>query len=369
MTDWKSYKGLGPWPFAKSFADNRYNVGNKIVDTTQPVWDINHTGIPISDRHDPCGVWVSRPQSTIPELNPIVPTIVSGIPAFLFIAWTPNYGGQYGRFVAIAQSGTGRSYYSDDGGYTWSHAPTSPSVTPYQFTYANGIFILTFRVGAGQWCSFTSEDGINYTSGTIIYTTYAYLYDVDYHPGSGLYAGFATVPADRARLYTSPDALVWTYVDDLALYATYYCTYHNGYIYALAFNYNYFHKYTMTAPYAQIDIPAEQSPFAYSIPNYIRREIKSNGTTIVTDQAYADGTLWYPHGISITRLDYSPQGIAFGGICTAPGIGLDKDIEISRDGRVWATATVPVTYPFRDVAVGNDRVLAISPGQVTIVPL
>ena len=66
---WKDDKGLGPWKFEKATADNRYNEGDRITDSKNPVWSMDKTGIPISTRHDPCGYWYGKEP---PPTQPIV---------------------------------------------------------------------------------------------------------------------------------------------------------------------------------------------------------------------------------------------------------------------------------------------------------
>jgi len=63
---WKDDKGLGPWTFSKSTADNQYNEGNLIATAANPVWSMDRTGVPITPTHDPCGYWVNNPVPDVP---------------------------------------------------------------------------------------------------------------------------------------------------------------------------------------------------------------------------------------------------------------------------------------------------------------
>lgn len=57
---WKDDKNLGPWDFEKSGADDRYNEGDLIATSADPVWSMEHTGVPISTTHMPCGYWINK---------------------------------------------------------------------------------------------------------------------------------------------------------------------------------------------------------------------------------------------------------------------------------------------------------------------
>ena len=51
----------GAWIFSKSDADNRYNEGTSITDSSNPVWaSPNNDHTPITDVHTPCGYWVNE---------------------------------------------------------------------------------------------------------------------------------------------------------------------------------------------------------------------------------------------------------------------------------------------------------------------
>jgi hypothetical protein len=74
---WVDDKNLGAWEFKKSnwnfekpdwrlkfektTADNRYDEGDRITDSGNPVWSMDKTGIPTGNKHDPCGYWVAGP--------------------------------------------------------------------------------------------------------------------------------------------------------------------------------------------------------------------------------------------------------------------------------------------------------------------
>jgi len=58
LTDWKTYKGQTPFDFIPSRISDRYNIGDDIKTSFQPVWDLDDpTGIPITPGHNPCGYW------------------------------------------------------------------------------------------------------------------------------------------------------------------------------------------------------------------------------------------------------------------------------------------------------------------------
>jgi len=54
------YKGLEPWDFTKSAADDHYNEGDRIATSEDPVWSIEHSAIPITELHTPCGYWNNK---------------------------------------------------------------------------------------------------------------------------------------------------------------------------------------------------------------------------------------------------------------------------------------------------------------------
>lgn len=79
MSDWKLYKGEGPWTFTKSPPKNYYNEGSHISSKDNPVWDLDRIlpDTPITIEHNPhCGYW--------PNLNPTIPTPEPGGSANLF---------------------------------------------------------------------------------------------------------------------------------------------------------------------------------------------------------------------------------------------------------------------------------------------
>lgn len=59
--DWKKYKGEGPWKFSKGSGHYSYNEGNLISTSDNPVFSVDHSGIPITDIHRPCGYWFDSP--------------------------------------------------------------------------------------------------------------------------------------------------------------------------------------------------------------------------------------------------------------------------------------------------------------------
>lgn len=60
MTNWKDYKGLGPFKFEKTLAGTSYNTGDAIVSASNPVWSIeDNRGVSITPTHAPCGYWFS----------------------------------------------------------------------------------------------------------------------------------------------------------------------------------------------------------------------------------------------------------------------------------------------------------------------
>lgn len=73
MSDWKKYKGEGPWDFTPSHDKPRYNEGSHISDYRNPVWDLNRV-IPANPvtpwGHNPdCGYW-TREYAPTPESEP-----------------------------------------------------------------------------------------------------------------------------------------------------------------------------------------------------------------------------------------------------------------------------------------------------------
>ncbi|MBW2570355.1 MAG: hypothetical protein JRE47_13585, partial [Deltaproteobacteria bacterium] len=45
------------WPFTEQPDKPRYNEGDKIATAANPVWSNDHSGVPITDEHAPCGYW------------------------------------------------------------------------------------------------------------------------------------------------------------------------------------------------------------------------------------------------------------------------------------------------------------------------
>jgi len=52
-----NYKGSGLWDFTAQPQKASYNEGDKIATAVNPVWSSDHSGIPITDGHNPCGYW------------------------------------------------------------------------------------------------------------------------------------------------------------------------------------------------------------------------------------------------------------------------------------------------------------------------
>lgn len=66
------------WTNKKPIHKTTYNIGNKIVDNTNPVWDMNgQTGVPFGNKHDPCGYWYGKEPSPVPSQPNVVYTLWS----------------------------------------------------------------------------------------------------------------------------------------------------------------------------------------------------------------------------------------------------------------------------------------------------
>ena len=52
-------KGSGPWSFLPSKNKLSYNEGDRISSSVDPTWEAQHnfSGVPITDKHNPCGYW------------------------------------------------------------------------------------------------------------------------------------------------------------------------------------------------------------------------------------------------------------------------------------------------------------------------
>ena len=55
------------WTNPNPIQKHSYNEGNKIATSADPVWSVEHTGIPISDTHVPCGYWFNEPAADLAQ--------------------------------------------------------------------------------------------------------------------------------------------------------------------------------------------------------------------------------------------------------------------------------------------------------------
>jgi hypothetical protein len=218
-------KGAGPWEFNKSQVEGKYNEGNKISILGDPVWsleDDGSKGIPITPTHNPnCGMWNGLDNPGYPPPPPFVPTVSRSITnVFLqFIAWTPNVGGIYGRFVGLhgpPYSGSIRVWYSDDGGYNWIDAGSTAlsgsgkSVWKFKHIKEKDLFVAS----GGDWpyntWTATSQNGINWTMGTPFMFSDGML-SFEWCSWANRWIGITVEGGGTSRVFSSPDALVWTY--------------------------------------------------------------------------------------------------------------------------------------------------------------
>lgn len=72
---WRDDRDLGAWPFTKTHGKPRYNEGNRMATSANPVWTMDFSGKPVTPTHYPgCGYWIGGPATPDVPIEPDIPT-------------------------------------------------------------------------------------------------------------------------------------------------------------------------------------------------------------------------------------------------------------------------------------------------------
>lgn len=373
MPDWKTYIGEGPWEFSKSQAEAKYNVGNDIKNAGEPVWLLEDPtrGTKVTPIHHPnCGMWMGLEAPGLPPPPKISPVHSTADIYLTYIAWTPNYGGIYGRFVGILSPPmTARPlvYYSDNGGVTWNTIATAlyaPGKAIYSLTYFHetNLFVATGSNWPSSSWTATSVDGLTWTLGTN-YTGDRVMSDVEWCYKTGRYYGATITGGDATYLYSSADGLVWTLECNLGLYLNIRgIAFLDPTMYLLCQNYNIFKKSNLVVPIVAVDLTGAEIPVYINDP--YRGEAISDNNLVVYDMGYFKGGVFTPTTNPVTNIDYNPlshpdsHAPLFASL--SGRAGRTNKLSLSRDGINWIDTTVAGANQAYDLAVGFERVVGIT---------
>lgn len=373
MPNWKTYKGEGPWVFSKTQAEAKYNIGNAIKDAGDSVWSLDDStrGTKVTPTHHPnCGMWNGLEAPGLPPPPPFIPVSTTATIFLNFIAWTPNFGGPFGRFVGILSPPyTARPivYYSDDGGYTWNTIATSlyaPGKTIYSLTHfkEKNLFVATGGNWPGTDWSAISVDGLTWTLGTD-FTGDRGMPAVEYCSVTNRYYATTVTGGSLSYFYSSPDALTWTLECSVGLYNNLKgLAYLDPVMYILGQNYNVFRKTNLAVPIVLNVLYPPEEPIVINDP--YRGEAISDNNLVVYDMGYFKGGVFTPTTNPVTNIDYNPlsheasHAPLFGALSGRTGRA--NKLTLSRDGIDWTTVTVPGSNQVYDLAVGFERVVCIT---------
>jgi len=142
-------KGSGPWNFTEQPDKPRYNEGDKIATAANPVWSNDHSGVPITDVHAPCGYWFKGASEADggggyqEPAHPELAELVSG--------------------VEVLAPGESAEFVWDDG-TTKIYTMPIGACGVYSFTY-NGLYNVDVRSTTGQWVLIVDQSGGTTCSG------------------------------------------------------------------------------------------------------------------------------------------------------------------------------------------------------------
>ena len=172
MSDWKKYKGEGPWDFTKSPPKNHYNEGSHISSKDNPVWKLDRVipTTPTTPVHNPhCGYWPNLTPTT-PESDPGEAANIFG----LFSAGASIWGCYWDGISSLTYIG----YYNpndgedlncliidsvDDTLVTVGGAGSTASIRKIGTTPAGGVFPLTTEI-----FPFNNYDALNAADRSIL---------------------------------------------------------------------------------------------------------------------------------------------------------------------------------------------------------
>ncbi len=141
-------------------------------------------------------------------------------------SWTSvTYGG--GTFVAVSQNGTHRVMYSTNNGFSWDTASAANDNWWQSVTYGNGKFVAVSLDGDKQ--VMYSTDGISWTEASA--SDYSYWYSVTY--GDGKFV--ATASGGENRVMYSTDGINWTSTSATDVNNWYAVTYGDGKFVSVAY--------------------------------------------------------------------------------------------------------------------------------------
>jgi len=370
MVDWKTYKGQKPWLFAKSQAPNIYNQGHRITTPGDPSWPSSIPGLsrdPVTDTHQPCGMWTRDVAATPPPPTypPIVPII--NIPARAYsmsnVVWIPNSGSvQYGRFVASYSDGE-YICYSDDGGNTWTQY-YPPEISGHvigflEYHPETGIITasLFYHYGLATGRSCTSVDGITWTIGPYL-PNYRYnVYTTDYNPTTGIYFSTAHRPGYGSYQIYSNDALNWTVGPWLASYSRYEgCAYFEGFQWLFDNTYDYGHRSASVVPPVYININGTSYDIFHLISATDRATLSAGEDLLLYSECYlpSGSGIWLPTGMFITKSDYGRDLNMF---VAKEGL-YGGTMLFTRDAEDWVAADIG-SVAIRDVAIGRASAVSV----------
>jgi len=113
-----------------------------------------------------------------------------------------------GAGVTVCTNAGNGACYSTNNGLTWIDSDLQPSEDPWDVSYGNGIFVVVADPGAGQGDTYTSTDGITWTTQSQVLT---------YSASSGqlVFTGSQFIYTRSSEVYfTSVDGAVWVRIFD-----------------------------------------------------------------------------------------------------------------------------------------------------------
>lgn len=137
MTDWKSYKGAGPWPFDKCPNKWRYSEGDRIETVDNPIFVSGPSdGSPLLPDHDPCGYWPQLPTRTNYEIETYIELLSSGC---CMPDMCANFSAELGPYYDVTFISTYRPLNTED--YAGDNVTYTFEITASNISWINDGYV------------------------------------------------------------------------------------------------------------------------------------------------------------------------------------------------------------------------------------
>ncbi|MEQ8239303.1 MAG: YDG domain-containing protein, partial [Cyclobacteriaceae bacterium] len=253
-----------------------------------------------------------------------------------------------GKFVAVAQSGTNRVMYSEDG-ITWTGASATEANAWFSVTYGNGKFVAVSQTGTNR--VMYSEDGITWTAASAaeanIWTSVTY--------GNGKFVGVTYSGTNRVMY--SEDGVTWTAATAAEANQWLSVTYGNGKFVAVS------NTGTNQVMYSEDGITWTAASAAEA-KGWLSVTY-GNGKFVAVAQDGPNQVMYSENGITWTAASAneanSLTSVTYGnGKFVAVTRSGTNRVMYSEDGVTWTAASAAEANAWYSVTYGNGRFVAVS---------